>query len=230
MGDVNSIIAAPYQPNMQSNMQALSQGNALLNAFDAQSAAKEAGPMAAAGDWEGARNSLLGAGQIDQAAKVSEFQQALQDRARKMSDEKLSDAAKTWGLVGNGAVYADTPEKYSTLLSVLSKNGIDVSPYKDFTTGRQAALALSGQAKTILDQEKINTRQLITEELYHIFYKMYLPFNKPFNWHNKTMQPYLVSRMVDNYLYQRRTWIAQWRKRHKTVCIRVLRLFSEMLQ
>ena len=154
MGDVNSIIAAPYQPNMQSNMQALSEGNALLNAFDAQSAAKEAGPMAAAGDWEGARNSLLGAGQIDQAAKVSEFQQALQDRARKMSDEKLSDAAKTWGLVGNGAVYADTPEKYSTLLSVLSKNGIDVSPYKDFTTGRQAALALSGQAKTILDQEK----------------------------------------------------------------------------
>ena len=154
MGDVNSIIAAPYQPNIQSNMQALSQGNALLNAFDAQSAAKEAGPMAAAGDWEGARNSLLGAGQIDQAAKVSEFQQALQDRARKMSDEKLSDAAKTWGLVGNGAVYADTPEKYSTLLSVLSKNGIDVSPYKDFTTGRQAALALSGQAKTILDQEK----------------------------------------------------------------------------
>lgn len=98
--------------------------------------AKQAGQLAAGGDYTGARNAFFQGGNFDEGAKVQGMIDNLDDRQR-------AKAKETNAKIGQAALYADTPEKWTALVSGLQSHGIDVSKYQDFGS-RNAALAESG--------------------------------------------------------------------------------------
>lgn len=105
---------------------------------------KQAGSKMAGGDYKGARNAFMSAGMVDQGLKLQSQIDAMDDRQREA-------AKRVSSVIGNGALAADTPEKWGALVNTLKARGMDVGKYADFST-REAAIAEAGQTASYLER------------------------------------------------------------------------------
>lgn len=103
-----------------------------------------AGQAMAKGDYTGGRNAFFQAGDVDSGLKIQQHIDSMDDRQR-------AATARIAGVVGNLAMMADTPEKWTQAIQGLKARGLDVSKYTDFGT-RQAALAESGMTLQYLER------------------------------------------------------------------------------
>lgn len=103
-----------------------------------------AGQSLAKGDYKGAKNAFFQGGDVDGGLKIQQHIQQMDDRQREAT-KRIS------GIVGNLALAADTPEKWSAAIQGLQSRGINVSKYADFGT-RDAALAEAGMTAQYLER------------------------------------------------------------------------------
>lgn len=110
----------------------------------------QAAPAAPGGGLAAASNVLLRGGEINSGL-------ALQDRMRKEQQEteaKASEKQKEmWGIIGDLALTADTPEKWTRAISVAKNYGLNVDGLDDFAA-RDLVLARSGRMKTAMEAAK----------------------------------------------------------------------------
>ncbi len=131
-------------------MNAFDWGRQRRKADDDQNAFREAGGFMAQGNLKGGRDTLYRSGNIDAGLK-------LQGRMDAMSDRQREQAKRFTAIIGQGAMLADTPEKWSLLVQGLKARGIPgVDKYADFNM-RETAIAENGQALEYLErQDRLN--------------------------------------------------------------------------
>ena len=56
--------------------------------------------------------------------------------------------------IGHAALLSDTPEKWAATISLLQQHGVDPAGYVDFEKGRLAAIAASGVASCLHEDEE----------------------------------------------------------------------------
>jgi hypothetical protein len=149
----------PYIPNFGDFAKSATQGYALGNAMRQRNVQMEAGGLAAKGNMRGARDALYRGGEIDDGNKIDDRYMASLKEAK---TERLEQAAKFNGMMGNIAMIADTPEKWTKAIAGLQERGVDVSKYRDFSA-REFALAQSGKVKEMLDMEMARRKQTAEE-------------------------------------------------------------------
>lgn len=135
----------PFEVTPGPVLQAMRLGQADRLEQEQRGALKAAGQFAAKGDLGGARNYLYGRGMVDEGAK---FDQML----RQTDADALAKAQRSHAVLGNLALAADTPEKWSAAVDAASKAGLDVSKYQDFSA-REPLLAQSGMVAQKLELE-----------------------------------------------------------------------------
>lgn len=150
----------PYVPNVGNWLQSARQGYALGNDMRKRNLLTEAGGLAAGGNLKGARNTLYRGGELDEGYKLDDRIISAAQRAKTADLEK---AAKFNGIIGNLALSADTPEKWTKAIETAKGLGIDVSKYADFSA-RDVALAQAGKTKDLLDLELNRRKADILEE------------------------------------------------------------------
>lgn len=126
--------------------------NAFLRGQEAykQGQTRRAGEQMAGGDYKGARNTFFKSGQIDQGMTIDK---ELQARIKRMNAAEKDRLAKVQKTLGNLALAANTPEKWSQAIQALQSRGMDVSKYADFGA-REAAIAEAGMMSDYLDNAR----------------------------------------------------------------------------
>ena len=56
--------------------------------------------------------------------------------------------------IGQAALLSDTPEKWAATIGLLQQHGVDPAGYEDFEKGRLAAIAASGVASCLHEDEE----------------------------------------------------------------------------
>jgi hypothetical protein len=111
-----------------------------------QQAQRTAGPMAAAGDWEGAQRAALQRGQLP----LYQDLQTLHDQSQARLAQQVLDATQA----------AKTPQQYHAILDTLGQHGIQgLSKYRipaggDFETTKAAALAEFGKYNDYIKRQR----------------------------------------------------------------------------
>lgn len=124
-------LLAPYIPNVGNWLESANQGYALGDTMRNRNLLVDAGGQMAQGNLKGARNTLYQGGNLDEGNKI---EARLRADAQAAKTEQLEKAAKFQGMLGNLAMAADTPEKWSAAITAAQKMGLDVGKYADFGT------------------------------------------------------------------------------------------------
>src|ERR1700752_3963715 len=97
-------------------------------AQDERNVLKEAGGLAAAGNYKGARSALYKGGNFGEAFKMSGEMRAIQDQATQMSNAKLEKASKSYELFGRLIPTIKTPEQLELAKGLIKRRtGMDLS-------------------------------------------------------------------------------------------------------
>ncbi len=94
-----------------------------------QNTLQQAGEALAGGDQTGARNALYEGGQVDAGLKLEDH---FRQTARQATADQLAKAQRANETLGNLALAADTPEKWSAAINAAKSAGLDVDKYADF--------------------------------------------------------------------------------------------------
>lgn len=130
-------LLAPYIPDSGEWFKSAQQGYAQGEAIRNRDLRVDAGGQAAEGDLKGAKATLYEGGDFEGGNQVNQLM-------RQASDDALKKTEKFHGMLGNLALAADTPEKWSAAVGAAKNAGIDVSKYGDFSA-RDMVLAQSGK-------------------------------------------------------------------------------------
>jgi hypothetical protein len=122
--------------------------NTALGGGQASAPASAGAP--AQGGMQAASNALLRGGELQAGL-------GLQDKMRARSQEEeergLARQKEMWGIVGDLALAADTPEKWARAIETAQRGGMNVQGMEDFSA-RDLVLARSGRMKAALDAAK----------------------------------------------------------------------------
>jgi hypothetical protein len=88
-------------PDYAPTLNAFRQGYADKQVREKQDTMKQAGGLAAAGDYTGARSALYAGGQFDEARSMSQEMRTMQDHLRTLDNDKLTKMGQMQGLMGN---------------------------------------------------------------------------------------------------------------------------------
>lgn len=145
----------PYIPDVNNILAQHGRGFAVGTEMRQQNALGQAGKLLAGGDRKGAVNALYEGGQVDAGLKIEEhFRQA----ARQADADKLAKAERFQRTLGNLAMLADTPEKWTAAINAAKQAGLDVDKWADFGT-RDYVIAQAGKANEVLALE-LNRRKV----------------------------------------------------------------------
>lgn len=145
----------PYIPDVNNILAQQGRGYALGSEMRQQNALGAAGKLLAQGDRKGATNALYEGGQVDAGLKMEE--QFRQD-ARQADADKLAKAERFNKTLGNLAMLADTPEKWTAAIGAAKQAGLQVDNWADFGT-RDYVLSKAGMATEALTLE-LNRRKV----------------------------------------------------------------------
>ncbi len=145
----------PFEATPGPVLNAMRFGQADRLAEEQRGVLKQAGQLAAQGSLSGARKHLLGQGMLDEADQVGAMM-------RQADNDQLTKAKRTYDVLGNLALTADTPEKWAAATQAAGKAGMDVSKYQDFGS-RDLVLAQSGKVGEHIENE-FKRRQLDHKE------------------------------------------------------------------
>jgi hypothetical protein len=130
-------LPSPFMPDAMPVLEAFRTGQADRLAAQQRGALQQAGQMAAQGSLGGARKHLLAQGMFKQADDIGQMM-------RQADSDQLAKVKRTYDVLGNLAMSADTPEKWAAAVGAAAKAGMDVSKYQDFGS-RELVLAQSGK-------------------------------------------------------------------------------------
>ena len=136
-----------HQPNALAVIQAVGLGQNMLSRQQTEADVSQAGQIAAGGDYDAATKYLMAHGHMDEA-------NTLNTMMRTADADKAKAIADTHEKIGNLALLAKNPDEWGQGLKAAEDAGMNVDQYRDFTPGRQLALAMSGKAKDYFDQIK----------------------------------------------------------------------------
>src|SRR6185503_152677 len=130
-------LLAPYIPDSGEWFKSAAQGYALGDTMRNRDLRVDAGGQAAEGDLKGAKSTLYEGGDFEGANQVHQLM-------RQASDDALKKTERFHTTLGNLALAADTPEKWTAAVAAAKNAGLDVSKYGDFSA-RDMVLAQSGK-------------------------------------------------------------------------------------
>jgi hypothetical protein len=153
-------LLAPYIPDSSEWFRSAGQGYAQGEAIRNRNLRVDAGGQAAEGDMKGARSTLYEGGDFEGGNQVNQMM-------RQASDDALKKTERFHSTLGNLALAADTPEKWTAAVTAAKSAGLDVSKYGDFGS-RQMLLAQSGKTIEAINMEaerrKVEADQAIKRE------------------------------------------------------------------
>lgn len=116
-------------------------------AQDERNLMKEAGGLAAAGNYSGARSALYKGGKFDEARSMSAEIRAIQNHAKSLNDAQLEKQAKVQDAIGRLVPLIKTPEQLEQAKAVLKSRGFDASSvtFDQLPMLRQQALTVQQQ-------------------------------------------------------------------------------------
>jgi hypothetical protein len=138
-------LLAPYIPDSGEWFKSAGQGYAQGEAIRNRNLRVDAGGQAAEGDMTGARSTLYEGGDFEGGNQITQMM-------RQASDDALKKTERFHSTLGNLALAADTPEKWTAAVSAAKSAGLDVSKYGDFSS-RQMLLAQSGKTIEAINME-----------------------------------------------------------------------------
>jgi hypothetical protein len=154
----------PHIPEIGNILAQHGRGYAMGGQMRQDNAMATAGQALAQGNQKGAVNALYQAGEVESGLKIEDhFRQA----ARQADADKLAKAERFNRTLGNLAMLADTPEKWTAAIGSAKAAGLDVDKWADFGT-RDYVIAQAGKATEALTLE-LNRRkeqQVLEERTY----------------------------------------------------------------
>lgn len=150
-------LLAPYIPDSSEWFKSRAQGYALGDTMRNRDLRIDAGGQAAEGDMAGAKATLYEGGDFEGGNQVNQMM-------RQASDDALKKTERFHSTLGNLALAADTPEKWSAAVGAAKSAGLDVSKYGDFGS-RQMLLAQSGKTIEAINMEAERRRAEASQAL-----------------------------------------------------------------
>lgn len=158
-------LPTPEVPDVTATLNAYRAGIQDRTAREQRENTLEAGGLAAAGNYKGARSALYRGGQFDEARQMSGEMRAIQNQLKSLDDAKLAKLAQGQEALGRLASEIKTPEHLEQAKTLLRSRGLNVDSvtFEQIPMLRQQALTvaqqieLEAQARRAgLDREKFD--------------------------------------------------------------------------